>query len=618
VLKKLRLDQTNKYELAIATNLIAQMLVNFILDREHSRSVGSEQGDIVKWDDFVIEKFDQSIEQIQVKRQHTDFSKDECIRGVISQGDNIGKPIKLSPFDESMYILAKWVKHNDPSISSPKRIFLFQVPDNTILIKNGLPLGKFHDLCHVEITPSTTVQKLELLAKSDNRTKKIFEWLTTWCGFSDWDHILRALRVLEIRQSANENDLDAQTEQILRECFNDTVKVRKSILSFIDENTSFTSAITPRPLLEALQVYLLPGVSTWTKYQNKGNNWEISGTHDTSYVTIESPKYVVPALWNSERKSELKFNAPIQTSSTTLSQAIIRLVLHLQNITAAQIFNLEVWREAAKNQIGNTLGVGENDFDSLNVIGVPDSNALSDSRRLTLVENNKEALSLSTEMYKITWIKICEYLERKIQGMAETELRNALDTRWRLWRNSFENNEAQQLEVCKSMLHPNAEGDDIISELRVGPKTSHLIANGIYLLLIVSVVFNENDNGWETFGEDLTVQTLALVYWSGTPGKRKTRKLVEDGISDLLGKESSKILILSEVESSRSDVIDATIAYDKTQQSSMASPHKPILIVTHSIKLKRLIEKGNIQELKNFLQNELNEGKATEVNISNF
>ena len=70
MLAKLRLDQTKKYEHAIATYEIAYMLIHFALGRKHFMRIGSEQGEISKWDDIVIEASENCIIHFQVKR-HT-------------------------------------------------------------------------------------------------------------------------------------------------------------------------------------------------------------------------------------------------------------------------------------------------------------------------------------------------------------------------------------------------------------------------------------------------------------------------------------------------------------------------------------------------------------------
>ena len=163
MLKKLHFDQTKKYERSVAANEIAKMLVAFIQEREHSLSIGAEQGGIDKWDDFVIETSDRTYKHIQAKRQQKDFfPKGQCIR----QPNSNGNEIPLSPLDETMRSLAYWVNQNDPNTASPKRRFIIELPDNTTHIKNEIQVSGFHTLRHTHICPVTTVRGLENLANN--------------------------------------------------------------------------------------------------------------------------------------------------------------------------------------------------------------------------------------------------------------------------------------------------------------------------------------------------------------------------------------------------------------------------------------------------------------------
>ena len=74
MLSKLRLKQTDKYEQAVATYEAVQMLVQYLLEGRHNaRNIGSEQGGISHWDDFVIEQADGIFRHLQVKHQTTPF-----------------------------------------------------------------------------------------------------------------------------------------------------------------------------------------------------------------------------------------------------------------------------------------------------------------------------------------------------------------------------------------------------------------------------------------------------------------------------------------------------------------------------------------------------------------
>ncbi|MFT5814087.1 MAG: hypothetical protein ACI9VT_001846 [Psychroserpens sp.] len=112
MLKKIRLDRTRTYELALATNYIAIMLDEFIEGRSHAKSLGCEQGNIEKWDDLILELECGAFEHIQVKRQLIDFSNSPVVRGIKKLGkeENRGNPQDRSPLDESLFALAKWSK----------------------------------------------------------------------------------------------------------------------------------------------------------------------------------------------------------------------------------------------------------------------------------------------------------------------------------------------------------------------------------------------------------------------------------------------------------------------------------------------------------------------------
>jgi hypothetical protein len=159
MLAKLRLDQTKKYEQALATYEIAVMLVDFVLGRKHYMRIGSEQGGIVKWDDIVIEQDQSSQIHIQVKRQTSgDFGTDldECNRNEYLQGGREGQKRDLSPLDETLKSLADWFEHIDISSISPKREFWIELPELNTQIKKGLQIKDLKDLCDVQIKPSVT------------------------------------------------------------------------------------------------------------------------------------------------------------------------------------------------------------------------------------------------------------------------------------------------------------------------------------------------------------------------------------------------------------------------------------------------------------------------------
>jgi len=582
------------------------MLVAFIQGRKHYLRIGSEQGDIPTWDDLIVEHDDGKLEHIQIKRQHTDFSTFPPIRGFVNEGKPTQRPQDLSPVDKSLLSLAKWTEDNDPLISNPKRLFVIEVPDNTQLIKEDITISHLSNFCHNVITPSTTAASLATMEASDNNTKRLFQWLTYWCGFKDWQHILTAFRALKIKQTGNELDIEERTETLLNSCFHDSDKVRQQIHTYITKNSSYTSAISPRPLFGELKNFCLPGIVAWTQYDKIGTVWNISGINDTDHNSIEKAPKVVNALWDSTLSTSLK----VKTSSTLdedLPASFIRLIVHFPNLATAHLNDAIKWKEHLKVSVGGTLGISDDDCHNLSIIEDVEQFVSSDQRPLHLITDaRKEAESLKTSMDAHTWSSICESVHQRLLAMASSELLDAIELRWLKWKVELDADENERLQLCSLMLLPNAEGKEINVCVRYGPKTSKLIAEGIIMLLVVSVALGDESLGWKILNNSMSVETRAIKYWSGPSGEqRKTRKLSATGVETLIGKESSKVLILSGIENSASDINDESLAYDPGQNNSMAAPHKPLLIVTNSSKVNRLIEQGNIANLQKYFNDEI-------------
>lgn len=600
MLNKLRLDQTKNYEKAIAANEIAQMLVAFIQGREHSLCIGAEQGGIDKWDDFVIVTSDGTYKHIQAKRQQTDFSASSC--KCIRDRDQNGNLRPLSPLDKTMQSLANWVQHNDLNTASPKRHFVIELPDNTTHIKKEIQVRHFHTLCQNHICSVTIAQGLEALARSDKSTKNCFNWLTTWCDFSDWDHILKALRLLEIKQSGNPNDIEERTETTLSHVFWQPIEVRKKIISYIDENSTYTGAISPRPLLKQLKDYLLPGIATWTQYQKNNSKWKISGIHDLDFNEIERASFVVPSLWSNDRARHLKFDVPVD-DTTKLSKSIVHLALHLQGQVNAHCTNSSCWKQKIETLIGGTLGITCSNCNTLCICENPTSFSVSDFKELcTRQEFDTEADNIRQEMVKVTWNLIVQELEQKLDDMQTSDLRDSIEACWKSWKSTLEQDPSEQENLFSRMLHAQAEGNDISAELRVGPKTISLIADGIFLLLIVSIGLSDTNADWKSIGEKLSVNTIGLNYWSDPSNSpRKVRDLNDEGIGILIGKEPYDVLILSKTHVSSSEIFEVTLASDVSDNNNLTNPHRPKLLVTNDLRFKTLIKKGNKSKLRSYL-----------------
>lgn len=621
MLKKLFLDQTKKYEQAIATYEIANMLVDFVKGRKHYLSIGAEQGDIPVWDDIVIEKEIDYYIQVQVKRQTGGFGSqlDECVRNSYktkTKNHNEGDLRELSPLDKTIKSLADWAVTIDLTNLNPKREFWIELPELTTPIKNGLQVKHLKDLCEAQIKQSvTTSQGLKILSKQSSNIRNCYDWLVSWCDFKDWDHILKALQFLKIKNSGTEVEIENQTEQKLKDVFvADKLKdVRLKILSYIGDNTTFTGAISPRNLLFNLKDYLHHDIATWTQYEKNNLQWNITGINDLEYNTdIERPLSVVPKLWSNSSKRSLIINAPI-LEGCKLSEGLMRLAVHQDGLTSTHITSKNDWKQAIKAKVGGTLGIGTDDFDKLTFIENKEQFTSVDCKLLTTInEQEKIADELNENMLIVAWALLKKGVDAKLLSMntdKSTELRDIVDLRWKDWKQKLDNSPAEQKELLTSMLNPNAEGDDIIGYMRVGLKTVTLLIDGLFFLLIISVCLDMDGTGnWKRLSNGLTLNTICLQYWSGLAGNKKVKKITED-CHKLIGKEKTDLLIMSSVEASPSEILELTLIESQENKNTLANGKQLKLLVTHNIRLSQLIDKGEVQPLRTYTESLIEKNK---------
>ena len=601
---KIRLDQTKKYELVIATFEFSTMLVDYLEWREHHRSFGSEQGDIPKWDDFIIEKSNGDWSHVQIKRQETNFDDHPCDRDRYVHGKRAGQLRDLSAFDESLAELATWVSSNDPATAIPPREFRFELPDNGLLIKAGYSIRNFNALCELCNKPTTTPASLAMFASTDTAAANGYDWLTSWCGFTDWTHILKAFKYLRATQTGDEQDIKRLSKDILNRCFNNTDTVVTLIKDYIDDNSNAPNSVTPRRLLETLHVHLRSDVNKWTQFSKAGSVWNVSGTHDST--GIEMSNAVVIGIWGSEFTSYLKLNSSCPPPTNKITQALIRLGLHFKNNGSFHVPNKDLWLNIALTQIGETLGIDEDDCNHL-AFHEYVAFLSSDIRELdSPLKQDQEATDLHLEMHRYTYEKVKLFLEDKIIGvMPASELRDAIHAKWTKWKTILDSKEPEQIHFFTKMLHPTAEGEDIIAEARVGIQTIHLISKGIYYLLIVSEALGLDS---DTFYLDSNIYVKALKQWSGPHGHpRRSRSITDNGITEFLGKESSEILVLSGSDASNSELMQFSMGdfNEGDTTENIARSHTPKCVLTSNGAFKQLIQNGSISDLKDYITEEI-------------
>jgi len=619
MLRKLNLVGADEYAVSIVTNYVAEMVVKFGLGQQHSISIGSEQGDIAAWDDIVIQELDFQ-KHVQIKRQNTNFSDENCNKTPIIKKDSTVKLRDLSVLDETLKSLADWTKINNQTALALPKIFEIVLPTATINIKKDLPVNVLKNLCETYIKDVTTVTGLKDLQANDTTIDRCYKWLNTWCDFENWEHILKSLKLLKISANkGSKEDVDSNTKHILSQLYNNTDDVFIKLKDYVTNNSTFTGAITPRPLFNLLKNYLLPSVQQWTQFEKKTTNWELSGTHDSiSAEEIERPSILVPALWDKTTSSALKIVVPDNIESVLLNK-ILHLAFHMEGLSNSHILDHNVWKQTMSKKIGDTLGIDKNDCQNLSILNNNTPFSAADIKLYDSLQKQDElATKIDNEIIKATWRSVCNSINKTLTEMTSSELRNSMEERWKAWCNDLENDIVEQKNIFKIMLHPDAEGEGVEGDLRIGAKTVDLIADGISLLLVVSVALSKDHNTWKKISDNYSATTIGLSYWSGPSNKkRKVQNLDDEGIKDLIGQVSSDILVLSKVTSNESEIFDANLASGKSLENSLAESHRPKLIITNHKKIRELIAAGKINPLKTHLEEIIQRNEDSKNNSIN-
>lgn len=609
MLKKLALDQTKEYEKYLVMEEISNMLVSFVKGHPYHLAIGTEQGDVEKWDDLVIQDNNGGYIHIQAKRQTTPFSTDSIIRDTYIKGENKGKPRKLSALDETFQSLGKQVSTN----VFGTRIFWLVLPESLIEIKKGLSIRHLRKL-RESIKKVTTSYDLINLAKKDADINNIYHWLTTWCDFSDWEHILKAFKVFKLKVSGYEDDINDRVEKNLSDIFKITKidVVKKLILTYIDENTTFAGAIRPRELLYLLKEYLLPEISRWTLFNTEGSSWDISGINDLEDNSeIERPSFVVPALWSTGNLSarSLKIYGPC-VEDCVVADSLLRLSLHPQCLCNVYFSDKASWQNSIKSKIGGTFGLTNNDICDLRMLdGLEPLSPSEFNKFITTDEKEDLAEKLHCEMYRITMKLVNDNLLHKFGKMNRGSLRQDIETRWMAWESSLNNSIEKQKELFSKILHPRAEGKSISGELRVGPKTIDLLVEAIFLLLLISVCLGDvNNQGWESVSDKLKMTSVGLAYWSGpADSTKKVIKIDSDPeIGKLLENEAEQIIIIPQSLLTDLELLEDDITGNTSKLSLLTHPKYPKLLITQDRQFNKLLDSGDILRLKEYFQNRLN------------
>lgn len=629
--------------------MMSDMVVAYLEGRQTAKWLGCEQGAVAEWDDIVQELSSGVLRHSQVKRQTTDFSNDPALRApkapkakksnvtsAISAAPAEGAVVlgltsppslpALSAFDASIAALAEWF--SSVPADGKQRIFTIHVPDRQVKIKREFAMRHFEDLCALCHLGTTSANGLETHAQTNTAASDIFDWLTTWCGFTDWVHILKAFKHLDLKVRSLEGDIEHATEALLERYFVPASDAAKVLLFDLEHNATDAGAATPRQILALIGHYLRPDVPIWTQYALEGTSyaWGVSGFAAGHAANIEDPALTVPIYWNAGSSTEkrlkicIKFDHQV-LSKEPLARRLMRLALHLTGPGGASLAEMTPWSIAVRGALSNTLGVTPDDFASLQWVEAKDIAYCADSRQLPgIVDVNNEINNFDSAMGKVVWDLTKVQVSSTIRAMTPGDLQAGVDALWQKISPILDANLGTVQALLGDMLSPASEGLGALGIMRLGPRTVQLLQPGLIMMLVTAVAL-KRDRDVAALLSSKDMRVIALRFWGGPASMgRIARELVDgddnEAVEDFLGKEMSEIVLLSQVSSPHGEVNRVSLAADRSGQDSFGAPRRAKLAVTNSRQFREAVKSGVIENVTSILEPELRlRGLAREENI---
>lgn len=612
--QKLKLKQADNFDSWVAAREMSGMLVKYLDGQPHAKSIGSEQG-IDGWDDFVIEEYDESCTYVQVKRQETDFSEhpENREKSLLVSGANKGNKHDLSAFDEAIRDLGKlYLVPN--AITEKKRKFRLEIPAATTKIKKDTELRHFHALCERCRNETTTEAKLK--ESADAADLRMFHWLTTWCEFQDWGHIFRTLKALSLSYTSLESDLKNAIDNELGAWFNPAADARQAIYHYIQDHSTDTGAATPRLILEKLTDFFRTDKPRWLHYSPSLTplSWQVSGivSHNSER---ELPIYTVPFLWDgsSGLGRNLRIGGDLPNRNLPpLQLALMRLALHLPRPALASVSNADAYKTSVNFATAGTLGCN---LIGSGILPITTDRSTFSSSAIHVLNGTSETITegekLHSEMDKVTWRLVRKSVTNRVSMMPnDGDLQQAVSGLWQTWNTQIENHPTVYGKLLLDMLSVVSEGKNVQSLLRVGPETVELLANCLWMHLIVSVSLDGSGAELNKLNDGRKIKALALSFWGGPAGTANGPRALmggkfEDEDAELLGKETDPILIFSGTTISPNEIFPTSLADDLLAQDSLAAPHRPDLMITNCRNFNKLVQKNWVEPIKMHLKDEL-------------
>ncbi|MCW4649627.1 hypothetical protein OOT07_19045 [Pseudomonas aeruginosa] len=607
------------------------MLDKFLGGRPAPIAIGAEQGGINEWDDVVIQHVDGHYEHLQIKRQSTPFcnkavDKAEYLASYKHRKAKVtvtslpvgGDPKASAPaappegtgdseLDSAFRHLATWYGSDD-SKPSPERAFTLTLVGAHIGIKKDLTVNHLDEFC--KLCRQDGLDLEAFAEREDGPTKRVYLWLTSWCGFKDWNHVQRAMRRVTVKCIGNDAALEERALESLGRHFSSPQQTLDLLVAYITENTSDVAAIRCHAVVRHLQAMLKPDVETWTQYllnQAPGNTWSVAGTHDVRSAapisTDDAASEVVKHHWAiSSQNRKLRLHAQYAAPTpnvVTLPSAILRLALHLQTGSHCLLLGESVWRSSASHEVGRTLGIGDRDLDDLPWIENTEALTCALSRDLpTQGATRLEAAALAAAMDELVWQRLQLGVSAHLASIVDTALMSAMEATWLAWVAELTADPEARQRLIEQMMYPATEGKDPRHALRIGPRTVALLETAIVVLLLVGVAIGGPGATWRSFPEHGDVLSIALRNWSGPAADTcGARALSDDDLISVIGPSPASVVILSGVDASPTSLLEHGMADDFEAATSMAAERQPQLLVTR-FGVMRLLRKGTLASVQ--------------------
>lgn len=629
-----------RYEKLVIAQRLSDMLDKFLGGRPAPLGIGAEQGGIAEWDDVVIYHGDDHWEHLQIKRQTSSFcdkqldkaeylasykprKKAQVTKGAKATQTAESTPAEEAPkapseekfdsvLDKVLKSLANWQPPRI-GVNPSKRTFSLTLPGPEVAIKGkDKETVKITNLLEVwDLCRKDGVDTAGLSNRDDKPTQNVYTWLTTWCGFKDWAHIIEKMRMLEIHCIGNESTLETRALDSLDRHFSDAAMTLSVLLDYIGDSTTDTNAVSCHTAAKHLQKLLRPGVQTWTQYlvnPMPGQGWTVAGTHDLgntpTYLPPSPAAQIVTHHWADaipNKKLRLHAEYVRLNRARTLPSAILRLALHLKKGSESMLLGEPAWRQGAHNELRSTLGSTERDLDDLHWFDNSEALFCAEGREVSSPAGTKvESDDLHNAMNDVVWQQLQVRIENKLNGINDDDLAVAMAEKWQLWRVQLDKDPDARLLLLEQMMYPQTEGINAKHALRIGPRTVELMEAAIIMLLLACVGLGGVH--WRSIEPIGDVLSIALRHWSGEPSDTDGPRLLSDGsLRTLLGQSPPPVVILSGVEESATELLQAGMAEDLEAGHSMAAERQPRLLVTRFQVYKQL-RTGTLSKLQAHLQ----------------